>query len=74
MESDDIEKIASLIRSMREDIAEFADEFEKLSDAQLQAMMANERQKAEEAGWKANSAETALQLRKLSAIFNAPQS
>lgn len=74
MEPEEIETLTRRIKSMRADIEEFSDEFEKLSDAQLKALVARERERAEEAAWKADGAETALQLRKLSAVFNQTES
>lgn len=65
----EIEKLTRRVQMMRADIEELSGEFAKLSDEELRKYAIKHREDADEAVWKSECAETALQLRELAAAF-----
>jgi signal transduction protein with GAF and PtsI domain len=70
METADIAKLARTIENMREEIALFKAEFDGMSDTELREVIKAQTQIAEDAEWKAVSADIALRLRQIVAAVN----
>ncbi|MEC7763351.1 MAG: hypothetical protein VX874_15725 [Pseudomonadota bacterium] len=63
--SEDIDQIFRAIRTMREDVNDFRDEFAELSDEALNAEIERQDEISDGAQYKADAGRTELSLRKL---------
>ena len=68
MNKDEITSFARRLQNMREAVSEFRDEFATASDADLRKMIEAQIKISEDANWRADAAETELNLRQLTAI------
>ncbi|AVO36623.1 hypothetical protein [Pukyongiella litopenaei] len=72
MNDDDISKIARQIEMMRDDTAEFVEEFAMLSDEQLHEMAGKQADIAAFAEYRRHAAETEMRLRAIRAALADP--